>query len=99
MQNTNDRPPSGLREVAAGVVEVKIWEAFLVHNRYNLQNTLSAYAIENGPANEIENESPTVSFRFTEWDWNNTLRGLLSKHNVPIISESHLKSSVYAGRM
>jgi hypothetical protein len=86
MQYMNNSP-SGLRERHEGVVEVKLWEAFLLHNRHNLYSTLSAYAIENGPLENSNTEQATVDFRFTSYDWNNTLKKLLSKHNIPVIKE------------
>lgn len=79
--------PSGLRERHEGIVEVKLWEAFLVHNRNNLYNTLSAYAIENGPLEMSNADQATVDFRFTSYDWNNTLKQLLNTHNIPVIKE------------
>jgi hypothetical protein len=86
MQYMNNSP-SGLRERHEGVVEVKLWEAFLLHNRHNLYSTLSAYAIENGPLDNSNSEQATVDFRFTSYDWNNTLKKLLNKHNIPVIKE------------
>jgi hypothetical protein len=86
MQYMNDSP-SGLRERHEGVVEVKLWEAFLIYNRHNLYNTLSAYSIENGPLENSNAEQATIDFRFTSYDWNNTLKKLLSKHNIPVIKE------------
>jgi hypothetical protein len=86
MQYMNNSP-SGLRERHEGIVEVKLWEAFLLHNRHNLYNTLSTYAIENGPLDNVKSEQSTVDFRFTSYDWNNTLKKLLTAHNIPVIKE------------
>lgn len=86
MQRLNNSP-SGPRERHEGIVEVKLWEAFLQHNRHNLFTTLSTYAIENGPMENNNNEQATVEFRFTSYDWNNTLRKLLASHNIPVIKE------------
>jgi hypothetical protein len=86
MQYMNNSP-SGLRERHEGIVEVKLWEAFLLHNRHNLYNTLSTYAIENGPLDNTRTEQSTVDFRFTSYDWNNTLKKLLNAHNIPVIKE------------
>jgi hypothetical protein len=86
MQYMNNSP-SGLRERHEGIVEVKLWEAFLLYNRHNLYNTLSAYAIENGPLENSNVDQATVDFRFTSYDWNNTLKKLLTKHNIPVIKE------------
>jgi hypothetical protein len=91
MKYINDQP-AGLRMIQEGIVEVKVWEAFLLHNRYNVYNTLSTYSISNGPEDKKGRDLSIVTFRFTTWDWNNTLRNLLNKHNIPVISEvTHLK--------
>jgi hypothetical protein len=86
MQYTTSSP-SGLRERHEGIVEVKLWEAFLLHNRHNLYNTLTTYAIENGPLDSSKADQSTVDFRFTAYDWNNTLKKLLNAHNIPVIRE------------
>jgi hypothetical protein len=86
MQYMNSSP-SGLRERHEGIVEVKLWEAFLLHNRHNLYNTLTAYAIENGPLEHSNADQATIDFRFTSYDWNNTLKKLLNSHNIPVIKE------------
>ena len=82
-----DGKPSGLRERQEGIVEVKLWEAFLLYNRHNLYNTLSTYAIENGPIEKENTDQATISFRFTSYDWHNTLKHLLRVHNIPVIRE------------
>lgn len=85
--HTMNSSPSGLRERHEGIVEVKLWEAFLLHNRNNLYSTLSAYSIENGPLDSSNTDQATVDFRFTSYDWNNTLKKLLSNQNIPVIKE------------
>jgi hypothetical protein len=87
MQYMNSSP-SGLRERHEGIVEVKLWEAFLLHNRHNLYSTLSAYAIENGPLSKQNSDQSIVDFRFTSYDWHNTLKKLLNNHNIPVIKET-----------
>lgn len=86
MKYKNDSP-SGLKERHEGIVEVKLWEAFLLHNRNNIYSTLSTYAIENGPLDNSKSEQATVDFRFTSYDWNNTLKKMLNSHNIPVIKE------------
>jgi hypothetical protein len=85
MKYKNDTP-SGLRERHEGIVEVKLWEAFLLHNRNNIYNTLSTYAIDN-ESMDTKSEQATVDFRFTSYDWNNTLKKMLNSHNIPVIKE------------
>jgi hypothetical protein len=91
MKYMNDQP-SGLRVVEEGIVEVKLWGAFLLHNRHNVYSTLSTYDLDNGPEDLKDHDLSMAIFHFTTWDWNNTLKRLLAKHNIPVISEVvHLK--------
>jgi hypothetical protein len=91
MKYINDQP-AGLRVIQEGIVEVKIWETFLLHNRHHIYSTLSTYSLSDGPEEKSGHDLSIVTFRFTTWDWNNTLRKLLARHNIPVISEvTHLK--------
>jgi hypothetical protein len=91
MQLISDKP-SGLKETKTAIVEVKLWEAFLRYNRHNLYSTLSTYSIDNGEVHEANEDFTTISFRFMRRDWNNTLRDLLAKHNIPVIKETSVSS-------
>lgn len=91
MQPFNDKP-SGIKATKTAIVEVKLWEAFLLHNRHNLYNTLSTYSLDNGPLEKESKELTTVSFRFMARDWNNTLKNLLDLQNVPVIRETEIIS-------
>lgn len=82
-----DDKPAGLCEIKEGIVEVKIWEAFLLYNRNNLYNTLFTYSLNNGPEADNEHDLGIITFRFTTWDWRNTLKKLLNTHNIPVVSE------------
>lgn len=89
MRLINDKP-AGLKESTNTIIEVKLWEAFLLYNRHNLYNTLATYSLDNGPLAKRENDLATITFRFMLRDWNNTLRDLLDTHNIPVIKENVL---------
>jgi hypothetical protein len=89
MQLISDKP-SGLKEGKTAIVEVRLWETFLTHDRHNLYNTLSAYSLDDGPLAKDSEDIFTISFRFMERDWNSTLRDLLAAHNIPVIKETAL---------
>jgi hypothetical protein len=86
MQFINDRP-SGFKETEESIVEIKLWEAFLLYNRHNLYTTLSTYSLDNGPIEKQGHDMGTVTFRFAAYDWNNTLKKLISSSNIPVIKE------------
>jgi hypothetical protein len=82
--------PSGLKESETTIIQVKVWEAFLLHSRHNLYATLSTYSLDNGPLVKGEDDLSTVTFRFMLRDWNKTLRDLLDQHNIPVIKENRI---------
>ena len=86
MQYVNYRS-AGFKETADEVVEVKLWEAFLLYNRHHINKTLATYSLDNGPVENSDADIATVKFRFTSYDWINTLKDLLNNHNIPVISE------------
>jgi hypothetical protein len=86
MQLKDDKP-SGFKEAHEQVVEVKLWEAFLLYNRHNLYGTLCTYSLDNAPLEKSNDDLATVSFRFMACDWDNTLKKLLAVHNIPVIKE------------
>lgn len=82
-----DSKPAGFKETKE-IVEVKLWEAFLLYNRHHVYRTLATYSLDNGPLEKDDEDLATVTFRFTAYDWKNTLRDLLSTHNIPVIREA-----------
>jgi hypothetical protein len=93
MKYLNDQP-AGLRKVKEGIVEVKIWEAFLLYNRHNIYSTLTTYSIDETNSTRSRDLS-IVTFRFSSYDWINTLKKLLMQNNIPVISEeTHLIENV-----
>jgi hypothetical protein len=86
MQHLIDKP-SGLEETREAIVEVALWEAFLLYSRHNLYSTLCTYSLDNAPLERDDNDLATVSFRFMACDWNKTLKKLLDLHNIPVIQE------------
>src|SRR5918993_4827709 len=89
MQFINDKP-SGFKETEESIVEIKLWEAFLLYNRHNLYTTLSTYSLDNGPIEQGSHDIGMVSFRFAAYDWNNTLKKLIASSNIPVIKESRI---------
>jgi CheY-like chemotaxis protein len=75
--------PSGLKSILQDAIEVKLWEIYLLRSRIDLQNRLSAYAIDKGPYRTTSQQSDQVSFRFMKFDWDRTLKFLLSEQSIP----------------
>lgn len=95
MQETTDRP-AGYKEARQEIVEIKLWEVYLLYNRANLYKTLSTYSLDNGPVEKDQQEAGRVSFRFLGYDWERTIKHLLYDNRIPVIVESNTLAAVKA---
>ena len=87
MQTITDTP-AGYKESRQEIIEIKLWEVYLLYNRRNLYNTLSTYSLDNGPVEKDHQEEGRVSFRFMAYDWDRTIRQLLYDNRIPVIVQS-----------
>jgi hypothetical protein len=88
MQNFIDAP-AGFKDSGQEIVEIKLWEVYLLYNRRNLYNTLSTYSVDNGPVEKDQQEEGRVSFRFMTFDWERTIKQLLYDNRIPVIIQSN----------
>ena len=95
MQTITDTP-AGLKESSPETVEIKLWEVYLLYNRRNLYKTLSTYSLDNGPVEKDQQEDGRVSFRFTAFDWDRTIKQLLYDNRIPVIIQSNALAAVKA---
>ena len=95
MHTLTDKP-AGYKDSRQEIVEIKLWEVYLLYNRRNLYNTLSTYSIDNGPVEKDQQEEGRVSFRFMTYDWERTIKQLLYDNRVPVIIQSNTLAAVKA---
>lgn len=95
MQRTTDIP-AGYKESRQEIVEIKLWEVYLLYNRSDLYNTLSTYSLDNGPMQKEHQEAGRVSFRFMAFDWDRTIKQLLYDNRIPVIIQSNTLDAVKA---
>jgi hypothetical protein len=88
--------PSGFKDSSQEIVEIKLWEVYLLYNRRNLYNTLSTYSVDNGPVEKDQQEQGRVSFRFMSFDWERTIKQLLYDNRIPVIIQSNTLAAVKA---
>lgn len=93
MQTITDMP-AGYRESRQEIIEIKLWEVYLLYNRRNLYNTLSTYSLDNGPVEKSQQEEGRVSFRFLSFDWERTIKHLLYDNRIPVIIQSNSLAAV-----
>jgi len=95
MQTITDMP-AGFKESREEIIEIKLWEVYLLYNRRNLYNTLSTYSLDNGPVEKAHQEEGRVSFRFVSYDWERTVKQLLYDNRIPVIVQSNPLAAVKA---
>lgn len=92
MQTLTDMP-GGYTETRQDIVEIKLWEVYLLYNRSNLYRTLAAYSIDNGPV-EKDHQEGRISFRFMVFDWERSVKQLLYDNRIPVVLTSNPLTAV-----
>lgn len=93
MQATTNAP-AGYKDSRQEIVEIKLWEVYLLYSRRNLYNTLSTYSLDNGPVEKDHQDEGRVSFRFMTYDWERTIKQLLYDNRIPVILQSNTLAAV-----
>lgn len=88
--------PAGYKDSRQEIIEIKLWEIYLLYNRRNLYSTLSTYSLDNGPVEKDQQEEGRVCFRFMAFDWDRTIKNLLYEHRIPVIIQSSALEAVKA---
>lgn len=88
--------PAGYKEARQEIIEIKLWEVYLLYDRRNLYKTLSTYSLDNGPVEKDHQEEGRVCFRFMAFDWERTIKQLLYDHRIPVIVQSNTLAAVKA---
>lgn len=86
--------PAGFKESRQEIVEIKLWEVYLLYSRRNLYNTLSTYSLDNGPVEKDTQDEGRVSFRFMAYDWERTVKQLLYDNRIPVVLQSNTLAAV-----
>ncbi|HYC83781.1 MAG TPA: hypothetical protein VEB86_01110 [Chryseosolibacter sp.] len=77
--------PVGIISDAQEVIEIKLWEAYLLHHRSNLHVALNQFSIDHGPVENGQHEPGRIVYRFRAEDWENDIKHLLYENRIPVI--------------
>jgi hypothetical protein len=77
--------PVGVISDAEEVIEIKLWEAYLLHHRSNLHVTLNQFSIDHGPVENGQHEPGRIVYRFRAEDWENDIKRLLYENRIPVV--------------
>lgn len=86
--------PAGYKDARQEIVEIKLWEVYLLYSRRNLYKALSAYSLDNGPVEKDQQDEGRVSFRFMVYDWERSVKRLLYDNRIPVILQSNAYATV-----
>lgn len=79
--------PSMSPEREQEIIEIKIWDVFLLHQRNNLNALLNQYAVDHGPVHREVYEPGRVVYRFYARDYERSVKPELFEKRIPIVEK------------
>jgi hypothetical protein len=76
--------PLGVISDARQIVEIKLWETYLLNDRSNLTLALNQFSIDRGPVENSQHEQGRIAYRFFAEDWENDIKHLLYENRIPV---------------
>lgn len=77
--------PLGIISDAHEIIEIKLWEAYLLNNRSNVHIALNKFSVDQGPVENAQHEHGRIIYRFRAEDWENDIKHLLYENRIPVI--------------
>jgi hypothetical protein len=77
--------PAGIISDSQEIIEIKLWETYLLHDRTNLTLALNQFSIDHGPVENGQHEPGRIAYRFRAEDWENDIKHLLYENRIPVI--------------
>src|SRR5688572_20013255 len=90
--------PLGIISDSRQVVEIKLWETYLLNDRTNLTLALNQFSIDHGPVENLHHELGRVTYRFLAEDWENDIKHLLYENRIPITIKPSLVNAAIINR-
>jgi hypothetical protein len=77
--------PVGIISNAEEIIEIKLWEAYLLHDRTNLHGALNQFSIDHGPVENAQHEPGRIVYRFRADAWESDIKHLLYANRIPVV--------------
>jgi CheY-like chemotaxis protein len=87
--------PSGIKRPQQDAIQIKLWEIYLLRSRINLDRILSVYSIDRSELKSSDRESARISFSFLMFDWERTIKKVLTDNSIPYDVVSTYKTDIY----
>jgi hypothetical protein len=68
-----------------GLIEVEVWDAFIVNHSGIVGNFLSKNSVDNGPLIKDNLRHRRTCYRFTRQAWERSVKIMLNRHRVPLL--------------
>jgi hypothetical protein len=73
------------QNMADGLIEIEIWDAFIVNHSCILGNFLAKNSVDNGPLMKDHLPHGRTCYRFTRQAWQRSVKTLLNRDRVPVL--------------
>jgi hypothetical protein len=77
--------PIGIISNSHEIIEIKLWEAYLLNDRNNIHKALTQFSIDHGPVESIQHEPGRIIYRFHASDWENDIKHILYENRIPVV--------------
>lgn len=77
--------PVGIISDSREIIEIKLWETYLLHDRTNIHLALNQFSVDRGPVENAQHEPGRIVYRFHAEDWENDIKHLLYENRIPVV--------------
>jgi hypothetical protein len=77
--------PVGMISDSTEIIEIKLWEVYLLNNRSSLSKLLTDLSCDRGPVENVQHEHGRVNYRFPAGIWESRIKPILYEHRIPVI--------------
>jgi hypothetical protein len=77
--------PVGVISDTQQIIEIKLWETYLLQDRSNLNFLLNKFSIDNGPIDSNHPEPGRILYRFLAKNWEADVKHLLYDNRIPVV--------------
>ncbi len=90
--------PVGIISDSQEIIEIKLWEAYLLNDRNNIHIALNQFSIDRGPVESAQHEPGRIVYRFLAADWENDIKHILYENRIPVVIRPTVLHHELAGK-
>lgn len=77
--------PVGIISDSHEIIEIKLWEAYLLNDRNRVHKALNQFSIDRGPVESNHHEPGRIVYRFLAEDWESDIKQILYENRIPVV--------------